>query len=47
VDVSSLDDLLPMHLVKKLELYDDTSPLLVSFTKQLKIIFVQLSHHIQ
>jgi hypothetical protein len=36
VDSSSLDDLLPIHFVKKLELYDYTSPLLVSFAKQLK-----------
>jgi len=36
VDISSLDDLLPIHFVKKLELYDYTSPLLVSFAKQLK-----------
>jgi len=36
VDISSLDDLLHIHFVKKLELYDDTSPLLVSFAKQLK-----------
>jgi hypothetical protein len=35
-EVSSLDDLLPMHFVKKLELCYDTSPLLVSFIKQLK-----------